>query len=253
MTMRSTTIIAFALVLVGCGGGQQPPTSAASNLPGQSGAPATGSAPPVVAGEPIDTAQVQGAVDALKSQDSWQFEVTTTTLGLDGGVQTVISGTQTTTPENAIDASHPQPGGGDPFRYIRIGDSIWFDVGTGQFNEVQADEAENLIAQYEPYYLNALAESMTQQDFLFEPVGDETISGIATTHYLLSEEDRADVTRTLDIDLSKWAGDVWIAKDDGYAMRLAWGPQTIEDAQISLGFNYVVTAVNCECPIEPPV
>jgi hypothetical protein len=86
----------------------------------------------------------------------------------------------------------------------------------------------------------------------FESVGDEDVSGVATTHYTLSEADREDVTQLYDIDPADWAGDVWIAKDGGYAMQLAWGPQSIEDAQISTGFSYLVTAVNCECPIEPP-
>ena len=97
-----------------------------------------------------------------------------------------------------------------------------------------------------------MAESLSDQEFEFEPVGEEVISGINTMHYAMSEADKEDVVQTLGIDPAGWAGDVWIATDGGYAMRVAWGPQSIDDAQISTGFNYVVTAVNCECPIEPP-
>jgi hypothetical protein len=258
MTIRSTAIAAIALLVIACGGGQGTPTAAPTSGSGQTpGATTSATAntattgPTAAAGEPIGSAQVQTAVDALKAQDSWQFEVTATTMGLSEGVQNTITGTQRTTPESAIDATHPQPGGSD-FHYIRIGDAIWYDVGTDSFTEVQADDAENLIAQYEPYYLNGLAESMLSQDFEFEPVGDEDVSGVATTHYQMSEEDREDVTELLDIDPADWAGDVWIAKDGGHLMRMAWGPQSVEDAGISIGFDYLVTAVNCDCPIEPP-
>jgi len=245
---RVLALVFSGVIVVACGGGNSA-TPAQSHGTGATPAPlqTPGGAVP---GEPIDTATVQAAVETLQGQDSWQFAVTWIASGLQE--KSSATGTERTTPERAVDADFPQSGGGVPFSYIRIGDQIWYDVGTESFTQVDAADAENLIAQYEPYYLDSLAESATAQDWEFDPLGDETVSGVATSHYRLSEADLEDVVQLTELDPSKWAGDVWIAKDGGYLMRLAWGPQTVEDAQISIGYDYLVTKVNCPCPIEPP-
>lgn len=248
MLSRLLTFVFIGVVVVACGGGGYA-TPAGSQAPGATTVP-NPTPGAVVPGEPIDTAAVQAAVAALQEQDSWQFAVSWIGSGLDEKMS--ASGTERTTPERAVDADFPQSGGGVPFSYIRIGDQIWYDVGTESFTEVDAANAKNLIDQYEPYYLDNLAQSATEQDFEFDPVGDETVSGVATSHYRLSEADLEDVIQLTELQPSQWAGDVWIAKDGGYLMRLAWGPQTVEDAQLSIGFDYLVTAVNCTCAIEPP-
>jgi hypothetical protein len=218
------------------------------------GAPATGApSSPVTTGDVIDAAAISAAVDALRSRESWQFESNTIQEGTTGGYEQSVIGTERTQPETAVDATHSGPEGVENFRYVRIGDDIWFDVGTGTFTQVTAGDAENLIVQYEPYYLNGLADSLSSQNVDFELVGVETVSNIATNHYRLSQDDRERIVETMEgITADQWGGDVWIATDGGYLVQLEWGPQTVDTAQLGIGFNYLVTAVDCECPIEPP-
>jgi hypothetical protein len=237
MLARLTGLTLILALVVACGGGST--TTAAPTTP-------------PVGGDAIDMAGVNAAINALQTQASWQFEVRTITQGTTGGVEQTVTGTERTDPEMAVDATHRQPDGSD-FRYVRIGDDIWFDVGTGTFTQVDAADAENLIEQYEPYYLSGLADSLTSQDVQFELVGQETVSGIATNHYRLSQADRENIVETMNgITADQWGGDVWIATDGDYMVSLAWGPQSTDTAQVATGFNYGVTAVNCECPIEPP-
>jgi hypothetical protein len=236
--------LGLALVFViaaACAGGS-PATAPAT-------AGAASSAP--VGGDVIDSAAITAAVDALQARGSWQFDVRYISAGPDGGFERTLTGTERP-PEDAVDALHEQPGGMQ-FRYVRIGDDIWFDAGTGTFTQVQAGDAGDVIEQYEPYYLEGLADSAQSQNYEFELVGPETVSNIATSHYRLSQSDRDNIVENLDgITADQWGGDVWIATDGGYLVGLNWGPQTTETAQIPIGFSYLVTAVDCECPIEPP-
>ncbi len=240
MAARVTGLVLLIAIVVACG------SSAATSAP-TTGAPTT----EPQTGDVIDTPAITAAVDALQTQDSWQFTVSYITPGPDGGLERTVTGTERPV-DNSIDAAHAQPGGLS-FRYVRIGDDIWFDAGTGSFTQVEADGSENLIDQYEPYYLNGLVESATSQDYEWELVGAETVSNIATNHYRLGQSDREDIVENLQgITADQWGGDVWIATDGGYLVGLDWGPQTTDTAQIPTGFSYLVTAVDCECPIEPP-
>jgi hypothetical protein len=243
---RISAVFIASLVVAACGGGSQPTIPAGgSQAPGQSAA----ATPPVVQpGEPIDSAVITAAVDALRAQDSWQFTVQI----INAGTTQSITGTERTTPERAVDASHSLTESPEPFRYIRIGDDIWYDVGTGQFTQVQAANAENLIAQYEPFYINGLKDSAEVQGYEFDFVDNQTVNGLPSAHYLLSEADRENIVETINMDPADFAGDVYIATAGGFLTRLTWGPQSVEDAQVTIGFDYQVTAVNCECPIDPP-
>jgi hypothetical protein len=242
------TALGAMLILVACSGGGSTPTGAGS--PQQTGAAQSSVGGPPAPGESIDSAAIAAAVDALESHDSWLFDASYLMTGFDE--PSTITGTERRQPETAIDAVHKQPDGGE-FRYVRIGNQIWYDAGTGDFSMVDAADAENLIDQYEPYYLAGLADSAQQQGFEFNPVGAETVSGIATTHYQLDEFYRERAVQIYDnITADEWAGDAWIANDGGYLVRLTWGPQTPETAQLTIGFDYTVTAVDCDCPIEPP-
>jgi hypothetical protein len=96
-------------------------------------------------------------------------------------------------------------------------------------------------------------QSATDQDFDFEPVATETISGIATTHYRLSQDDLEKIVENLDdMTTADWAGDAWISDADGSLIQLAWGPQSLDDAQLTTGFKYLVTSIDCACPVDPP-
>jgi hypothetical protein len=248
---RVVGAVGVVLILVACGGGATTSNAPTSARPSQTTGAGSAATPVAIEpGEPIDAAAIATAKDALEAHDSWQFEVSYIQTGYDAPA--TISGTERRSPEVAVDATHHQTDGSD-FRYIRIGDEIWYDAGTSEFTKVDAANAKNLIDQYEPYYLEGLADSAQQQGFEFNPIDTEVLNGISTTHYQLDEFYRERAVQLYDdITADQWAGDAWIANDGGYLVRLTWGPQTPETAQITIGFDYVVTAVDCDCPIEPP-
>jgi hypothetical protein len=241
----------LALTLTACGGNAsatQAPGSASSQVPQSSRGQATHAGQ---GGEPIDTAAIQAAVAALKTHDSWMFEATTYQSGTPDYSQT-LTGTQRTSPQKAVSATHNGPNT-TGFHYVRIGDDIWYDLGQPTYTHTTAADATNLTVQYEPYYLDGLVQSATDQDFDFEPVATETISGIATTHYRLSQDDLEKIVENLDdMTTADWAGDAWISDADGSLIQLAWGPQSLDDAQLTTGFKYLVTSIDCACPVDPP-
>jgi len=236
----------LAVALAACGG-----ASPASEGPGGSSGPAPASGPPAP-DQPIDMSAISGAVGSLETHDSWTFTADVVQTGQPDAFERTLSGTERRSPEQAVSATFSQPDEPDQ-RYIRIGDDIWYDAGVGTFTQTTAQDSPDVVTQYEPFYLDNLAESATEQDYQFDPVGDETVNGIATQHYRLAQAERDRiVSNMLNITADQWAGDVWIAKDGGYLVRLTWGPQTLDTAQIPVGFDYAVTGVDCDCPVSPP-
>ena len=173
-------------------------------------------------------------------------------MGLETGVRTTITGTERNEPQKAVKASHVPVIGDPPFQYIRIEDDIWFDVGSGTFTQVEAAEAQDLIDQYEPYYLAGLAQSAVDNDFQFEPVGTEVINTIEAMHYRLAEEDLEQITETTEHD----ARPVGRRRLDRIRWRLPGrsspGVRRRRGRSDHDRLHLHVTDVDCECPIEPP-
>jgi hypothetical protein len=239
-------------MILACGGGPPGATqsSGATQPPGATATPATQPTPG--AGESIDSEGVSAALAALESLDSWTFDVKTWTKSVDETREQDVRGTERRKPGLAIDANHTSPSG--DFHYIRIGDDIWTNLGTDLFYHYDAADSENLISQYEPLYVNGLVETVaafTNVDY--EPVGSETVNGFPAVHYRSTEADRENLAQSYaGLTPDQWAADVWLAVDRGYLVRLAWGPQSVETAQASMGFLYDTTSTNCDCPINPP-
>jgi len=256
MPTRSITALALALVLGACGGPTGTTGSATTQAPGStSSASAPGQPTPVNpgTGESIDSEGIQAAADALQALDSWTFSGLYYVKGPDAGIQTSVTGTERRAPDTAVDATHHSPTG--DLRYIRIGDDIWASLGAADsFYHYDAATSKNLIDQYEPSYIAALADSVggfTRVDY--EPIGPETINNIATVHYQADERQRENLAQLYpSLAPEQWAADAWIATDGGYLVKLAWGPQSAGTAQATVGFTYEVAAVHCECPITPP-
>lgn len=246
--------ILLMLVLVACGSspasspGGGTPAGPGSSTAATSGTQPTSPPPEGGDGEPGD---LSAAVDALTAHDSWTFEVHYFVSALDTGIESSVIGTERRKPLVAVDASHSQPTG-TAFHYTRIGNDIWSDVGTGEPFHYDAAESENLIEQYEPFHLNGLVEAAERSNVEYEPVGEDEANGIPAFHYRLSEADRENIVQLTDLEPDQWAGDFWVARDGGHLVRLAWGPQSVDTAQPTIGFIYDVTAVDCTCPIEPP-
>lgn len=246
MLVRTAAALALLVALSACGGGAAPTLA-----PGTTATPTAAATPG--AGESIDSAGVQAAFDALENLDSWTFTSRYTIKSGESGIQPTVSGTERRQPLTAVDATHSQPDGSS-FHYIRIGEDIWVDLGIGEMTHFDAATSENLIEQYEPSYIGALVDTVTgftRADY--DPMGTETVNGISAIHYQATETDRENFVQLYDdITPDQWAADVWIATEGGHLVRLAWGPQTPETAQATMGFVYEVTAVNCACPIEEP-
>lgn len=251
---RLAASAALLVALAACGGGQPPGATQAPGTTASVGASATAGTQPTggpVAGEPLGSEGVSAALTALQALDSWTFEVKTWTKSLGKTIEQTISGAQRMKPDVAIDAMHHTPNG--DFHYIRIGEDLWSNLATDEFYHYDAADSENLISQYEPLYVSGLVETVagfTRVDY--EPVGPETVNGIAAVHYRATESDREYLVQSFGLTADQWAADVWLAGDSGYVVRLAWGPQSVETAQASMGFLYDTTSTNCACPINPP-
>jgi hypothetical protein len=260
MTVRSTSVVAVVLILAACGGGAVPTGGPPTQAPGSSstaassatpaGATATPASTPA-AGESITADDVSAALDALEALDSWKFASKYWTGYAGTGTEQSVEGTERRQPVKATDAEHHSANG--DLHYTRIGDDIWVNLGTPDvFYHYDAATSENLISQYEPLYIETLVADASGSQLEYEPVGVETVNGVAATHYSLSQFNREKLTELSGLDPDHWAGDVWIATDGGYLVKLRWGPQNVEDAQPILGFNYDTLEVNCDCPINPP-
>jgi hypothetical protein len=224
-----------ALVLVAaCGGNQAttPPT-----------------APPSIAAQA--TNPVQAAMTALNNgHDSWQFTETTYEAGTPN-ISRTISGIQNARPSTALSFTVTQSGKPD-LRYVRIGNDVWFDTGTGAYSASKAsDNYVNL--QFQQFYLDGIIGAAEVQGYEYLPIGPDTVGGVEATHYRLADSQiQAVAGNAAATPPADWAADVWIADADGALLRVAWGPQSTATAQAQPGFNYAITSLDCACPVRPP-
>ncbi len=231
--MTRSALAVAALLVLACGG-----TAASPAAP-------TGGAQ----GDQLDTAGIQAAVATLKANDSFQFTVTTYESGTPNYSQQIV-GTQRSQPQTAVSATFSRSGQGD-LRYVQIGNDVWYDAGTGSYTQTTASDTAAL-SQFQPYYLDGLAQSAQSNDYVFALVGSDTVGGVATKHYRLAESTVQSIVAPMNLAPADWAADVWISDADGSLQRLSWGPQSVDNAQLQTGFDYVVTAVDCTCPVDPP-
>jgi hypothetical protein len=260
--MSARLVVAFMtiLTLVACGGsppaGSQAPAGShvptgATGTPGAS-APAS-EAPPTggsIGGQSLDSEGVRASLTALQALDSWTFQGTYWTKVLGEASEQSVTGTERRKPQVAVDATHHGPTG--DYRYIRIGDTIWVDLGTGSFTQANAPDSPNLVDQYEPLYIAALVSTALGSTVTYDAIAEETVNGIPATHYQLAEDDKQNLANLVGLTPEQLAGDLWLAKDGGYLVGFAWGPQSVDTAGPFMGFKYEVTSVNCTCPVAPP-
>jgi hypothetical protein len=191
------------------------------------------------------------AVNALKTQHpTWQYTVTTYELGSPNFSRT-IAGTEKTTPPTAVQFTVSQSAKPD-LRYVRLGTDIWYDTGTASYTRSKADD-QYVNADFQSYYMDSIVGAAESAGLDFETVGAETVSGVATTHYRLTDSAIAGMVANMtDVTPDDLAADMWVSDADGSLMRLAWGPKSLEKAQPQTGFDYVVTSLDCNCPVKPP-
>jgi len=254
MRARSHLLAVLAVILAACGGSPGD-SSGAVATPGGGGATAApgGNGGSGSQGGSITVASdFDAALPALEALGSWRFEATV--IAASSGGDLTITGTERRQPESAVSATHVTLG--ETFQYVRIGDDIWADVGTGEFYHYDAADARNLISQYEPFHLDFLWATATASAFdEYELVGTERVNGVDTRHYRQTEYERSKVTDRLGLSPDDWLGDVWIASDGDYLVRVSWGPATpdVMAETGGIGFTYDATDFGCTCPVEPPV
>ncbi len=233
--MRKIPVVLAALSLVvACGG--------SSATPSPTAVPAT---------VHPSTNPVQEATSALKSEhDAWQFTLTTYEPGSPNFSRTV-TGTQTAKLPTAVSFTVVQSGKPD-MRYVRVGTDVWNDTGAGSFTKTKASDAYVNLA-FQTFYLDSILSEAATAGYEFDKVGAETVSGIAATHYRLADNFVQGLVANTGTAAADWAADVWIADSDGSLVRLTWGPQSIDNVQDQTGFDYLVTSVDCNCPIGPPI
>ena len=258
MTVRSITVLASVLALAACGGGAtsttQPPAS--STPAGATASPAATPAP----GAAISHAEIQNAFTALNTLDSYTYSGAYFTGYTGVGTYVTLHGTARQTPSLAINSIATSVDNDDATedgtaQYIRIGDDIWVNTGDPDYYyQYDATDPANgaLIAQYEPYALALQIAQSSGAQLDYQPMGDETVNGIASTHYGLSQADRDQLIGSSGLDPQVWAGDIWLAKDGGYVVKVRWGPVMQGDTEPTSGFIWDTTSINCECPVSPP-
>jgi hypothetical protein len=200
---------------------------------------------------PTPTANlVQTAVDTLESQhNSWQFTTTTYESG-SPTFSRLIKGTQAPKSPSGLSFVITTPNK-PSMKYVRLGNDVWFDSGTGSFTQSKADDNYVNLA-FQQFYLDNLLTAVETPGFEFNSVGDEDVGGIAATHYRLADPYVQSLLGSSGLTPADWGADAWISDADGSLLRLTWGPQSVDKAQAQPGFDYTVTAVDCNCPIKPP-
>ena len=223
-----------ALLFAACGGNTPTPTP---TLP-----------PPTAA---ASTNAVETALAALKSEhQSWQYTMKTYDGGTPNFTRTV-DGTEAPGSPSAAKLTITQSGKPD-MSYVRLGTKVWFDSGTGSYTAATADD-QYVNLDFEPLFFSTLVVAAENQGYEFDAVGPDTVNGTAATHYRMPESQvEAALGNSVGITPADWGADVWTSDADGSLLRLQWGPQSVENAQTETGFDYTVTALDCDCPIKPP-
>ena len=251
MRMRSFAVLAFVLTLVACGGGSTPSASPVGPTPTPAGTPAPGQA--------ISHTEIQNAFTALNTLDSYQYKGAYFTGYTGVGQPTMLQGTERQKPQYEVDSStttqNQTDTGTQTAQYIRIGNDIWVNTGNPDlFYHYDATNPANgaLLAQYEPYGLSLQIAKASGAQLQYQPIGTETVNGVASTHYGLSQADRDNLIQQSGLDPQTWAGDIWLANSGGWVVSVRWGPVMQGQTDPTSGFIWDTTATNCTCPVTAP-
>ena len=231
---RVAGTLAGVLLLVGCGA--NPATPGPTSPPSPS---------------PESTNLARAAVTALTTQhDAWQFTATTYESG-SPKFSRAIAGTQSDRSPTALSMTVTQSGKPD-MRYVRVGTDAWYDLGTGSYTRTKSsDSYVNL--DFQTYFFDSIIGAAETQGYEYQPVGADTVNGVAATHYRLADRDLQGIVAYMPgIAAADWGADIWVSNVDGSLLRLTWGPQATDKAQPQTGYDYTVTAVDCDCAIRPP-
>jgi len=250
MRVRSAAAVTALLVVSACGGGSAPTPSPNSATPPPAGTP--------VPGQAISRADIQNSFAALDTIDSYTFAGSYFTGYTGVGTPVSLNGTERQKPQyelsNSVNRTNDnnQP---EIDQYIRIGNDIWVNTGAPDaFYHYNATDPANgaLLAQYEPYGLALQIAQSSGAQLQYQPMGTEMVNGIESTHYGLSQADRANLIQQSGLDPQSWAGDIWLSTHGAYVTRVRFGPVMQGETNPVSGFMWDTTSINCDCPVTAP-
>jgi hypothetical protein len=251
MSTRSIAVLASVLMLAACGGGTSPTATPAGASPSPAGTP--------VPGQAISGPQIQNAFTALETLDSYQYTGSYFTGYTGVGAPVTIVGTERQTPQYELDTKTSTTNQTDTeainAQYIRIGNDIWVNSGNPDaFYHYDATDPSNgaILAQYEPFGLALQIAQSSGARLQYQPMGTETVNGVESTHYGLSQADRDNLIEASGLDPQSWAGDIWLATSGGWIVKGQFGPVMQGETEPVSGFRWAVVAINCTCPVTAP-
>jgi hypothetical protein len=255
MRLRWTAAVTAMLVVSACGGGSTPTASPAGTAAGASPPPAGTPVP----GQAISGPQIQNAFTALGTLDSYTYTGSYFTGYTGVGAPVALVGTERQKPQYEIDTKTTTTNQTDTTQvkaqYIRIGNDIWVNSGNPDaFYHYDATNPANgaILAQYEPFGLALQIAKSAGAQLQYAPMGTETVNGVESTHYGLSQADRDNLIAASGLDPQSWAGDIWLATNGGWIVKGLFGPVMQGETDPTSGFIWDTTSINCTCPVTAP-
>jgi hypothetical protein len=244
------------LVVSACGGGSTPTASPVGTSPAGSSPTPAGTPVP---GQAISGPQIQNAFNALSTLDSYTYTGSYFTGYTGVGAPVALQGTERQKPQYEIDTKTTTTNQTDTTpinaQYIRIGNDIWVNTGNPDvFYHYDANNPANgaILAQYEPYGLALQIAKSAGAQLQYAPMGTETVDGVESTHYGLSQADRDNLIAASGLDPQSWAGDIWLSNNGAWVVKVRFGPVMQGQTDPTSGFIWDTTAINCECPVTAP-
>jgi len=230
----------IVLAVVACGG--------AAAAPGGNGAGGAGTPEEQLPGD--SSATLQAAFDALMSAESFQFEATTREYGT-YPAEATVSGTVRIAPVTASLFTWTSVDGTASSHLIHDG-TLWIDGGDGNLVNV-GDVSDSIRDQQAAYEIREIWDALSHQLEDYELIGEEQVGGVGTTHYRLNDYRREQFVEMMKIPVSQYSADIWI-DGDGNLRKVFRGVQADDSGEPTKGSatTWLVTAIDCECPVEPP-
>jgi hypothetical protein len=228
----------LALTIAACGGTSAAP--ARDGDAGRGGEQTAGDA----------SAALQAAFESVVNADSFTYEATVREYGTYASSATT-TGTIRTAPVEASIQTWTSQDGTTVVHLIHDG-TLWLDGGDGRLTNV-GPVSDSIRDQQAPYLITEIWDQLDFQLEDYEVVGEEAVGGVTTTHYRLVDFRREQAVEIMKIPASQYSADIWVDAE-GVLRKVFRGVQADESGEPTKGSSveWALTALDCECPVEPP-